>query len=208
MSRDQQRARQSPRLRPYQEECLDRIRARYREGARRLLVSLPTGTGKTVVFAAMPTFFEMKKRMLVLAHREELLEQAAAKFAATAPELTVGIEQGSRSAATYRRVFDHFELFAEGSKRLLVGFTATPRRGDNQALSEVFEEIAYARFLPEMVRDGYLCPIRGWRVHTSIDIAGVRVRHGDFVESDLAQAVDVPERNRLVVDSYERLAPG
>lgn len=199
----------------------------------------------------MPTFFDMKKRMLVLAHREELLEQAAAKFAAAAPELMVGIEQGSRSApadarivlasvptvgreassrllrldpdqfylivadeahhavaATYRRVFEHFGLFAEGNKRLLVGFTATPRRGDKQTLSEIFEEIAYARSLPEMVREGYLCPVRGWRVHTSIDIAGVRIRHGDFVESDLARAVDVPERNRLVVDSYERLAPG
>jgi ATP-dependent helicase IRC3 len=238
-------------LRPYQRECLDRIRARYQEGARRVLVSLPTGTGKTVVFAALPAFFKMQKRMLVLAHREELLEQAAARFAAVAPGLTVGIEQGSRSAradarivlasvptvgrvassrllrlppdefyliivdeahhavaATYRRVFEHLGLFAEGTKRLLVGFTATPRRGDKQALSEVFEEIAYARSLPEMVREGYLCPVRGWRVHTSIDIAGVRMQHGDFVESDLARAVDVPERNQLVVDSYERLAPG
>jgi ATP-dependent helicase IRC3 len=216
-----------------------------------VLVSLPTGTGKTVVFAAMPAFFEMKKRMLVLAHREELLEQAAAKFAAIAPELTVGIEQGSRSApadarivlasvptvgrkaserllrlppdqfylivvdeahhavaTTYRRVFEHFGLFAEGTKRLLVGFTATPRRGDKQTLGEIFEEIAYARSLPEMVRGGYLCPVRGWRVHTSIDISGVHVRHGDFIENDLAQAVDVPERNRLVVEAYERLAPG
>jgi superfamily II DNA or RNA helicase len=41
-------------LRPYQQECLERIRGRYKKGARRLLVSLPTGTGKTVVFAAMP----------------------------------------------------------------------------------------------------------------------------------------------------------
>jgi len=167
-------------LRPYQHECLRRLRARYREGARRLLVSLPTGTGKTVVFAAMPGFFEMKKRMLVLAHRQELLEQAAAKFEAAVPHLPVGIEQGSRHAApdarivlasvatvgreessrllkldpeqfylivvdeahhavaaTYRRVFDHFGLFDEGTKRLLVGFTATPRRGDKQTLAEV-----------------------------------------------------------------------
>jgi superfamily II DNA or RNA helicase len=218
---------------------------------RRVLVSLPTGTGKTVVFAAMPGFFKMKKRMLVLAHREELIEQAAAKFAAAAPELTVGIEQGSRRApadarivlasvatlgrtpsdrlrrlppdqfylivvdeahhavaATYRRVFEHFGLFVEGTRRLLVGFTATPRRGDKQKLSEVFQEIAYARSLPEMVRAGYLCPVRGWRVSTSIDLAGVDVRHGDFVDSELARAVDVPERNRLVVESYEGLTPG
>ncbi len=237
-------------LRPYQHECLQHLRARYRQGARRLLVSLPTGTGKTVVFAAMPGFFKMKKRMLVLAHRQELLDQAAAKFAAAAPGLPIGIEQGSRSAppdtrivlasvptvgreassrllrldpeqfylivvdeahhavaTTYRRVFDHFGLFHKGTKRLLVGFTATPRRGDNQTLAEVFEEIAYARSLPEMVRKGYLCPVRGWRVHTSIDIGNVRLRHGDFVESDLARAVDVAERNGLVVDAYRQYAP-
>jgi superfamily II DNA or RNA helicase len=238
-------------LRLYQDECLKCIRARYRKGARRLLVSLPTGTGKTVVFAAMPTFFELKKRMLVLAHRQELLEQAAAKFEAAAPGLGVGIEQGGRSApadarivlasvptvgreasnrllrldpaqfylivvdeahhavaSTYRRIFEHFGLFAKDTMRLLVGFTATPRRGDKQTLAEVFEEIAYARTLPEMVREGYLCPVRGWRVHSSIDLDGVRIRHGDFVESDLAHAVDVPERNRLIVDAYQRLAPG
>jgi superfamily II DNA or RNA helicase len=237
-------------LRRYQQECLERLRVRYREGRRRLLVSLPTGTGKTVVFAAMPGFFEMKKRMLVLAHRQELLDQAAAKFEAAAPGLVVGIEQGSRSArpdarvvlasvptvgreessrllrldpaqfylivvdeahhavaTTYRRVFEHFHLFDKDTKRLLVGFTATPRRGDKQTLAEVFEEIAYARSLPEMVREGYLCPVRGWRVHTSIDIEGVRIRHGDFVESDLARAVDVAERNTLVVDAYQQYAP-
>lgn len=183
--------------------------------------------------------------------RGSLREQAAAKFEVAAPDLRVGIEQGSRSApddariviasvptvgreessrllrldpeqfylivvdeahhavaATYRRVFDHFGLFEKDCQRLLVGFTATPRRGDKLTLAEVFEEIAYARSLPEMVRAGFLCPVRGWRVHSSVDIGGVRIRHGDFVESDLARAVDVPERNRLVVDGYRRLAPG
>jgi superfamily II DNA or RNA helicase len=91
-------------LRPYQQECLERVLSRYREGKRRLLVSLPTGTGKTVVFAKLPGFLKMKKRMLVLAHREELLEQAADKFAAMAPELPVGIEQGSRSAPPDARI--------------------------------------------------------------------------------------------------------
>src|ERR1041385_1040070 len=91
-------------LRPYQAECLDRIRDSYARGARRLLVSLPTGTGKTVIFAAMPAFFRMKKRMLVLAHREELLEQAAAKFAASAPDLTGGTGRGPRRATGDARI--------------------------------------------------------------------------------------------------------
>jgi ATP-dependent helicase IRC3 len=154
-------------LRPYQRECLERILVRYKQGRRRLLVSLPTGTGKTVIFAKMPEFLAMKKRMLVLAHRQELLDQAAAKFHAVAPELRVGIEQGERSAPSdarvvlasvptvgrlesrrlqrldpeqfyvvvvdeahhavapsYRRVFDHFGLFAERTQRLLGGATS------------------------------------------------------------------------------------
>jgi len=47
-------------LRPYQRQCLERLRQRYREGKRRLLVSLPTGTGKTVFFAQFPHYFRMK----------------------------------------------------------------------------------------------------------------------------------------------------
>lgn len=238
-------------LRPYQRECLESILAGYRRGLRRLLVSLPTGTGKTVVFANLPKFLKMKRRMLMIAHRQELLDQAAAKFAASVPDLSIGIEQAGRSASadcrivlasvptigregsarlldmppddfylivvdeahhavapSYRRIFEHFGLFAEDSKRLLVGFTATPRRGDKHALSSVFQEVAYAKTLPEMVRAGYLCPLRGWRVSTCISLASVATRHGDFVESELASLVDVPERNQLVVEAFQELAAG
>jgi hypothetical protein len=38
-------------LRPYQHEALQSIRKAYKDGKRRVIVSLPTGTGKTVVFA-------------------------------------------------------------------------------------------------------------------------------------------------------------
>jgi superfamily II DNA or RNA helicase len=89
-------------LRPYQTECLQSVKKAYRAGLRRVLVSLPTGTGKTVVFASFPEFFKMQKRMLVLAHREELLDQARKKFRERAPDYKVGIEQGDRQAAAER----------------------------------------------------------------------------------------------------------
>ncbi len=238
-------------LRPYQEECLGRVRDAYRGGLRRVLVSLPTGTGKTVVFASFPRFFAMKRRMLVLAHREELLEQAKQRLAEAAPEMSVAIERASLRASrdarivvasvptlgraasrrlaaldpddfylivvdeahhavadTYRRILDHFRLFDAGTPRLLVGFTATPRRGDGRALGEVFQEIVYARGLPEMIRDGWLCAVRGWRVTTAVDLDDVPVRHGDFVESRLAAVVNVAERNAAVLRAYQQLATG
>lgn len=66
-------------LRLYQSEALVRVREAYKAGKRRVVVSLPTGTGKTVVFAHFPSALRMKKGLLVLAHREELLLQAQDK---------------------------------------------------------------------------------------------------------------------------------
>lgn len=68
-------------LRPYQREALDAIRAGYKRGIRRPLVSLPTGTGKTILFSAMASgALARGSGVLVLAHRDELLSQAADKM--------------------------------------------------------------------------------------------------------------------------------
>src|SRR2546426_9536820 len=92
-------------LRPYQTEALMSVRDAYKAGKRRVIVSLPTGTGKTVVFAYFPRALKMKKRLLVLAHREELLLQAQEKFRSIDPDLKVEIEQaGARASAGARGV--------------------------------------------------------------------------------------------------------
>src|SRR5438552_15723014 len=86
-------------LRDYQTEALARVKDAYKSGKRRVLVSLPTGTGKTVVFAHFPSALRMKKRLLVLAHREELLFQAEDKFRAVDPVLRIGIERAEDCVA-------------------------------------------------------------------------------------------------------------
>ena len=86
------------RLRDYQRECLGAIKARYLAGVRRQLTCLPTGTGKTVIFAGFPHYFRMKKQMLVLAHRAELLDQARDKIMLANPDLRVEVEQAGRSS--------------------------------------------------------------------------------------------------------------
>jgi ATP-dependent helicase IRC3 len=91
-------------LRPYQYDALQNVYKAYKNGKRRVIVSLPTGTGKTVVFAHFPRFFKMKKRLLVLAHREELLLQARAKFLSIDPELKIGIEQSTSRASADSKV--------------------------------------------------------------------------------------------------------
>jgi len=75
-------------LRPYQHEALAAIRAGYAAGVRRPLVVLPTGAGKTVVFAHL--IRDLPGRALVLAHRDELIGQAADKLGQVDPSAIVG----------------------------------------------------------------------------------------------------------------------
>jgi superfamily II DNA or RNA helicase len=68
-------------FRDYQSEAIDAVQSIYQSGQNRQLVVLPTGTGKTVLFAGIAYWcLKSKKKVLVLAQREELLEQAREKI--------------------------------------------------------------------------------------------------------------------------------
>ena len=70
-------------LRPYQKESMESVFEQWEEVNKTLLV-LPTGCGKTIVFAKITEqCVKGGKRVLILAHRGELLEQAADKIAKT-----------------------------------------------------------------------------------------------------------------------------
>lgn len=68
-------------LRPYQIEAKQAVLSEWQDGRRRTLLVLPTGCGKTIVFASLiEDCVRAGQRVLVLAHRGELLEQAADKL--------------------------------------------------------------------------------------------------------------------------------
>ncbi len=67
-------------LRPYQAEAKDAILHEWDEGRKRTLLVLPTGCGKTIVLAKVAEDqVEQGGRVLIMAHRGELLDQAADK---------------------------------------------------------------------------------------------------------------------------------
>jgi len=69
-------------LRPYQKEAVNAIEDEWRKGVKRTLLVLPTGTGKTICFAKVTEDrVRMGDRVLILAHRGELLDQARDKIA-------------------------------------------------------------------------------------------------------------------------------
>lgn len=68
-------------LRPYQKAAIDGIRSQWQSGKRRTLLVLPTGCGKTIVFCKLAEqLVRQGHRVLIMAHRGELLEQAADKL--------------------------------------------------------------------------------------------------------------------------------
>jgi ATP-dependent helicase IRC3 len=235
-----------PELRPYQREAIDAVLAARRSGTKRMVVCLPTGAGKTVIFSRLARL--ARKQVLVLAHREELLGQAKDKLErALDGTSVVALERGSERAASDAKVvvaslrslheerltrvlagrdlglviYDEcHHAAADDNLRILrqlgafdpdwegtlLGFTATTARGDGKGLDEVFERIVYSKTLPELVDDGYLARLKGFRINTAADLSRITSGGADFPDDELAEAVDIEERNALVARSIQELA--
>ncbi len=73
-------------LRPYQERALSRILDAYLDGRQSVAISLPTGCGKTIVFLALARgVVEAGGRVIIVAHRDELVSQPAEKLSLVWP---------------------------------------------------------------------------------------------------------------------------
>jgi len=85
-------------LRPYQTQARDAVIAEWDKGHRKTLLVLPTGTGKTVVFSSIVGHRVARGgKALILAHRGELLTQAANKLLAVTG-LPCGLEKAESTS--------------------------------------------------------------------------------------------------------------
>jgi len=111
------------------------------------------------------------------------------------------IDEAHHAAApTYRRIIDYFAC------DFILGVTATPQRSDSTRLVDVFEEIVYYKSIQDLIEDGWLCPLVGYRVKTNTDISEVEIINGDYSQSKLEDKIDNPERNAAIVAAYRSLA--
>lgn len=92
-------------LRPYQETARQKVQEEWEEGKKRTLLVLPTGTGKTIVFSKIIEDRVKKgERVLVIAHRGELLEQASDKLYKSTGLKTATEKAGQTSLGSFYRV--------------------------------------------------------------------------------------------------------
>lgn len=233
--------------RPYQNEMRIAIGEHYDKGIRQQVVSAATGTGKTRVFSSLPNYLRSRLpgRMLVLAHREELIDQGIEKLIEANPTLHITKEMGGNigdvnadvivgsvatlgrkgseranrfpwesidkvitdeahhaTSDTYTNVYTLADVLRPDTHKLHTGFTATPQRADGKALATVFRKIVYEYSLRRAIEEGYLVEPKGIRVTTQTSLEGVKQSGGDYSVTSLAEAINNPQRNQLVVKAW------
>ncbi len=100
------------------------------------------------------------------------------------------------TANTYKKILGHF------NPEFTLGLTATPDRTDGEDLLEIFKNVAHKLDLKTAVEIGELVPIRCVRVKTNVDLSSVRINGIKYYSQDLESKLFVPERNRLIVETY------
>jgi superfamily II DNA or RNA helicase len=172
-------------LRDYQQDLISKTFAAWSSGMRKVLLQLSTGGGKTIIFAVVASELTCRgEGVLVVAHREELILQAADKMAVTTgvqPGIIKAgykptdslIQVGSIQTLARRKTYPKAELVivdeahhasAASYRKLLdaypnaliLGVTATPRREDGYGLRDVFDHLVCSISTLELITLGYL----------------------------------------------------
>ena len=189
-------------LRPYQTEAIEAINEHWQDWQRELLV-LPTGCGKTVVFNEIAR--QKSPGVLILAHRDELIEQARQKYGGETgkikaeensildvtvgsvqtmcrrdynPDLfsTIIVDEAHHAVSpSYQAILRQFP------DAKVLGVTATADRADKKSLGQYFDGIAYQYSLKRAVEEGWLCNISARTVPIDIDFSNVKVSVGQVL---------------------------
>jgi len=102
-------------LRPYQEEALANIADAANRGVRRQLGVAATGLGKTIIFSSLAQ--RTDRPTLVLAHRDELITQAADKMLQVWPGADIGVVKAERNEVDHQVVVASVQTLARASRR-------------------------------------------------------------------------------------------
>ncbi|NLD50962.1 MAG: DEAD/DEAH box helicase family protein [Clostridiaceae bacterium] len=225
-------------LRPHQQETLDRLQELRGEYNSMALIADAQGTGKTTTAVldarrlglrtlfvahtlellqqAEASFRELwpdaRVRIIddyssplegdVLIASIQGLHNRLSQFAPDHFGYIIIDEAHHAASPSYRQVISYFQ------PQFLLGLTATPERHDQESIMELFKNEAHRLDLKTAVEIGELVPIRCVRIKTNIDFSSVRVNGIRYNYRDLDNCIHVPERNRLIVETYLSHVPG
>ena len=223
-------------LRPYQLKAVTDARDSIRAGKRRLILRAPTGAGKTLVACGIiMSAVERGSRVLFIAHRKELIDQASRKLD------DFGIDHGVIMAKHWRnrphaqvqvasiqtlarRGLPHADLIIIDEAHLslaksyldvvealpgavVLGLTATPIRADGKPLAAVYHDIVSVSDVSQLIRMGFLVRPRHYAPERP-DLTKIGLKGGDYDEHELSVAVDKPDLVGNIVKHWRTIADG
>lgn len=216
-------------LRPFQAKAIDECRQQI--GAHPILVS-PTGSGKTTIAAhIVDSAVSRGKRVLFLAHRKELIEQACERFsgyvhcgiikAGVTPTPDAPVQIASVQTLINRKpppadliIVDechhsnsatYQEILGWYPSAFRLGLTATPFRTDGTGLGDAgFGALVVAATAKELIREGFLMEPRVFVGKELPDLKGIRKRAGDYILGQLSMACDKPKLIADIVENWHR----
>ncbi len=217
-------------LRPYQETALNSVRGAYRSGTKRVLLVAPTGSGKSAMMRYM--IGNTKMRVLILVHRQELLEMVGndlgmphslilpGKPTPRHGQIFVGMMQTVAKRLHELPEIDwvisdeaHLAMCATWQSILdhyrekwQLGMSASPCRLDGKGLGLSYEKIVQGPSIKELTSRGFLVPCRAFAPPTALTT--VKKTGADFNMADAAAQLDRASITGDVVQTYLKHAAG
>lgn len=164
-----------------------------------------------LVNQAVDTFRNLWPEVTVGRYMEAIKEPEAHVVCGSVQSVALHLEDFREDAFSYLIVDEAHHAAADTYQKILayfhpaftLGLTATPERtDDNRAILDIFKNTAHKLDIQTAVEIGELVPIRCIRIHTNIDLTRVRFNSVQYNIRDLESKIYVPERNRLIVDTW------
>lgn len=164
-----------------------------------------------LVNQAADTFGTLWPEVTVGRYMESIKEPEAHVVCGSVQSVALHLEDFREDAFSYLIVDEAHHAAADTYQKILayfhpaftLGLTATPERtDDNRAILDIFKNTAHKLDIRTAVEIGELVPIRCIRIHTNIDLTRVRFNSVQYNIRDLESKIYVPERNRLIVDTW------
>jgi DNA repair protein RadD len=150
---------------------------------------LAEGIEHGIIQAGFPPHLHLPAQVATI---QTLAARTRSKRLELPPADLVVVDEGHHAPAqTYRKVIESYP------DAILIGLTATPCRGDGRGLGGIFETLVECPQVAGLTAAGHLVPAVIYAPAARLDLRGVRVEKGDYVEAQLAARVD---RDDLIGD--------
>ena len=195
-------------LRNYQIDSVAQVQKAFASGSKRVILCLPTGAGKTVIFSDIAARAASKgKRVGIVTHRRELLSQAGRLNSCDilmVEKLNNRIKKGLDLGKYDLLVIDeahigNFRKVLEGFKGFVIGATATPL--SNPPLKEQYNAIVCPVGIEALIADKWLATPQTYAMHP-VDTSTLQTARGEFTEASLDDAFNKPKVYEGVVKEF------